>query len=162
MAIFLVIPECFNVILLSASMYGMYRGIEIKHPLYAVLFSNLIVALLSSLINVIIFSTLPLNVFIRSTNAMSGISLTYHCNAWLSSSVLRYIYILHEDKFYRLIPNMTIQSTIFIVYAWISVVLSACPGFVTAIYFGKLFFFPRALNYEVNKSAYESFQQQWL
>jgi len=38
----LVLPDHANLILLLFAVYGMYQGIEIRHPLYSVLFMNLI------------------------------------------------------------------------------------------------------------------------
>jgi hypothetical protein len=51
----LVVPEYVNVILLSLAIYGMYQGIKIKHPLYTILFTALIVALLSSVTDILAF-----------------------------------------------------------------------------------------------------------
>jgi hypothetical protein len=42
--------EFFNTTMLAACIYLIYFGIEISHPLYAVLFCNLVVALVSSFI----------------------------------------------------------------------------------------------------------------
>ena len=133
----MVMPEYINMVLLSASMYGMYHGIEIKHPLYSVLFSNLFVSLATSVFNAIVFTVMPLERYILSTNFMSGISLAYHCNCWLSSSVLRYVYIFHEDTFFRLVPSITVQCAFFITLAWISLVINACPLFITIHHFGN-------------------------
>jgi hypothetical protein len=50
-----IILELSNIILLLTCTHLIYFGIEISHPVYAVLFSNLIVALISSFINSVIF-----------------------------------------------------------------------------------------------------------
>jgi hypothetical protein len=46
-----VLPDCANVTVLLIGLYGMYQGIEVQHPLYAVLFLNLAVSWISSLVN---------------------------------------------------------------------------------------------------------------
>jgi hypothetical protein len=43
----------------------MYLGIEIQHPLYAVLFVNLIVPLISSATNLVCFSSISVDKYIQ-------------------------------------------------------------------------------------------------
>ena len=52
---FIIGPELINMAFLLLGIYGMYRGIEIQHPLYAILFCNLIVPLISTIINTTVF-----------------------------------------------------------------------------------------------------------
>jgi uncharacterized membrane protein len=42
----MIVPDFFNCVVLLLGIYGMYHGIEIQHPLYAIMFLNLIIALL--------------------------------------------------------------------------------------------------------------------
>ena len=51
----LLYPELFNAILLTTVLVPVYKGIEIEHPIYKILFSNLCVSLLSSLANFAFF-----------------------------------------------------------------------------------------------------------
>ena len=48
-------PEFFNIILLATVIGQMYNGLEIQHPIYKMVFCNLSVSLLSSLISVAAF-----------------------------------------------------------------------------------------------------------
>ena len=67
MEAFLVVPEFVNFILLTIGLLEMYQGIEIGHPIYAILFANLLVALSSSFLGIISFFTL------KGTPYMQGI-----------------------------------------------------------------------------------------
>ena len=51
-----ILPESFNILVLTFGLLGMYNGVQIVHPLYAVLFTNLVVPLVSSTINISSFS----------------------------------------------------------------------------------------------------------
>ena len=53
-----VMPECVNIGLLAFVIYRMYRGVAIQHPMYVVLLLNLVVTLLSSVVNIILFLSL--------------------------------------------------------------------------------------------------------
>ena len=44
-SIFVISPEIVCFFLLAVGVYAMYNGIEIQHPLYAILFFNLVVPL---------------------------------------------------------------------------------------------------------------------
>ena len=45
---------------LSIGIYGMYQGIEIKHPLFALLFSNLIFPNVATFLNFLVLAFFPL------------------------------------------------------------------------------------------------------
>ena len=51
-----ILPESFNTLVLTFGLLGMYNGVQIVHPLYAVLFANLLVPLVSSAINISSFN----------------------------------------------------------------------------------------------------------
>jgi hypothetical protein len=38
----IIIPDCASLLLLMSGIYGMFQGIEIGHPIYTVLFTNLV------------------------------------------------------------------------------------------------------------------------
>jgi hypothetical protein len=57
--------EMLNLLFLTMGCLGMYNGIEIQHPMYMVLFNNLIQALLSTVTNLILFLFLPFDKLIQ-------------------------------------------------------------------------------------------------
>ena len=57
--------EICNVLLLSVGVLAMYHGIEIQHPLYLVLFVNLIVPLISTVSNLLLFPFISFDKFIK-------------------------------------------------------------------------------------------------
>jgi hypothetical protein len=89
--------DTINIIILIAVICIMYVGIEISHPLYALLFSNLIVTTISSLINVFIFPFVNTINYNNLVNGNSAICLLFHCSCWCIVSVLRYLYIIHKS-----------------------------------------------------------------
>ena len=99
----LIIPECINLCLLIISIVVVYHGIEISHPIYAVMFCNLVVAFFSTIVNLIAFFSCEVELFVRLNNANNALCLLFHCNAWVAKSLLRYIYIVHgswiDEKF---------------------------------------------------------------
>jgi hypothetical protein len=75
----------------------MYNGIEIEHPVFRVLFCNLIVTFFSSTVNIIAY---PIGKNIRYSTIVNGnnaFCLLFHCCCWFVVSVLRYLYIIHKD-----------------------------------------------------------------
>ncbi len=94
-SLILICPEFVNIALLSTGIFQMFNGIEINHPVYHVLFINLIVTLVSSLITIFAF---PFNNVKYSTvvNAINGFTLLFHCCCWAIVSALRYLYIMKK------------------------------------------------------------------
>jgi hypothetical protein len=98
--------EIFNIMMLTAGMCLLYLGIEISHPVYGLLFSNLIVTTISSLINVFVFpfvKTIYYNTLINGNNAAC---LNFHCCSWCILSVLRYLYIIHKSWLDKTFPKL--------------------------------------------------------
>ena len=75
----------------------MYQGIEISHPIYSLLFSNLIVAFVATSVNLIVLIVFPFNVWIRFSLYGNVFSTHFHLTSWSIISVLRYFYIEHKE-----------------------------------------------------------------
>jgi hypothetical protein len=107
--VMVVIPVCLelvNIMMLTAGMCLLYLGIEISHPIYGILFSNLIVTTISSLINVLVFpfvKTIQYNTLVNGNNAAC---LNFHCCCWCILSVLRYLYIIHKPWLDKTFPKL--------------------------------------------------------
>jgi hypothetical protein len=63
-----VLPEFFNFGLLGIGLFQMYHGIEISHPVYTILFTNLCVAFSSSFVGIMSFFYLTDNSYILGKN----------------------------------------------------------------------------------------------
>ena len=129
-------PGIINTLLLTVGLCQMYVGIEIAHPVYAVLFSNLTVTLLSSLIDVFVF---PFITILKYAVLVIGNNVTcflFHCCSWCVLSVLRFLYILNPDWLHQKFPNaktlciLAIFSQFSIFFFSYGIVLG------TAMYFG--------------------------
>jgi len=121
LALMAVVPEFSNIALLIAVIYGMYHGIEVGHPIYAVLFLNLVVPVLATLIEIGLYFALSSELYLTIASGFGGSCLTFHSNSWCITSAMRYTYIAYESWVHSKIPSMKIQSilacslTIFIV-----------------------------------------------
>jgi hypothetical protein len=128
--------EVINTGFLITGTYLFYIGIEISHPVYAVLFCNLITALLSSVINVVITPLMGTALYTPITNTINVACWYFHCCCWCVVSVLRYNYIINKEWLEQSWPdNKTLRMfslvTVFVMFfSGESIMLSA------AIYFG--------------------------
>ena len=105
-----VIPEYINLFLLIMAICGMYRGIEVGHPIYAVLFLNLIIPFCATLAQICLFFFIENQQYLMIGTFLGAFCLLFHCNTWCITSVVRYIYIAHENWVHSKIPSMKIQS----------------------------------------------------
>ncbi len=133
----LVAPEFFNVIFLTVGVYTMYQGIEISHPLYAVLFLNLIVALAATITNMFIFMGLNSDQYVRISNAINGISLGFHCHCWCISSIIRYVYIIYDSWMESRVSNTKLECAAAIGVTFLSTFTLLIPIFTYAFYLGN-------------------------
>jgi len=132
-----VVPEYLNLFFLSCSLYGMYRGVEIAHPLYAVLFLNLIVPLITTLIDIIVFFFISTARYILLSNPINSLSLFFHCTCWCVTSVLRFVYIIYGDWFNNFIPSQKLQCTSALIMTGALAIILSIPTFSVAIFYGK-------------------------
>ncbi len=83
----------------------MYNGIDIEHPVFRVLFCNLIAAFFLSAVNLVAF---PFNLEIKYSTIVTGTNascLIFHCCCWFVVSLLRYLYIIHKDWLLNRYPD---------------------------------------------------------
>jgi hypothetical protein len=132
------ITEYLNLIFLLLGLYGMYQGVEIQHPLYAILFLNLSVALFFTALDTIAFNFIPSDKFLTLSNTISGLSLFFHCTCWCMTSIIRYIYIFHDNWIQDFMPSHKRQChSAFALSILFSVGLSV-PVYGYAFYLGMI------------------------
>jgi hypothetical protein len=136
----LVVPEFVNILFLFAGAFGMYKGVEIQHPIYAVLFADMIVPIISSCINIISFPFTPVLMYVFSSNFSTVICLNFHCTCWCATSIIRYIYIVHENWLQRVLPNIRSQCCTAYITTVLSAVCCTIPMFAYGRSLGELFF----------------------
>jgi hypothetical protein len=71
----LILPECSNAVFLMAGIYGMFHGIEISHPLYAVLFLSLWVPFLATAAELAAFCFVSSETFMKLCSAVGGVAI---------------------------------------------------------------------------------------
>ena len=133
----MIVPDYLNCALLLLGIYGMYHGIEIQHPLYAMMFLNLIIALLFTLLDLIAFFFLSSDRFVSISNANSCFTLFFHCTCWCVTSIIRYLYICHDNWIHRVIPNHQHQCYLAFGFSFVLFLTLSFPPIGYAMYLGK-------------------------
>jgi len=134
----LITPEWFNLIFIIIGVYTMYFGIEIYHPLYAILFLNLIIALATTVINLFIFMIMCSEQYVRISNAINGISIGFHFNCWCVSSILRYVYIMHDSWIERRMRHIKFVCVAVISITFVCSFALLLPIYSYAVHLGNL------------------------
>ena len=129
--------EAFNMVLLFLVTNGFYQGIEIQHPLYAVLFLNLVLSLANSTISVLGWMLLPFKIFVRLLNSLNVIHVFSMCSNWSVISIIRYVYILHENWLHTAMPSPTMRWCTAIGLSLFFTLLQSSPVIAIAIILGK-------------------------
>jgi hypothetical protein len=83
----------------------MYNGVEIEHPVFRVLFCNLIVSFISSAVNIIAYPIEKNIKYSTIINSNNYFCLLFHCCCWLVVSLLRFIYIIHKHWLLTKFPD---------------------------------------------------------
>ena len=135
-----VLPEYFNLCFLSCGLYGMYQGIEISHPLYAVLYLNMIVPLITSILDIVVFFFVSTYNYILFSNIMIALASVFHCSSWCVTSALRFVYIIYGNWFNNLIQSQKLQCTGAVVMTCVLTVGLFLPSLALIISYGKLNF----------------------
>ena len=134
----MIMPEYINAVMLRMAIYGMYKGIEILHPIYSVLFVNLITGLCQTVFNLLVFNFVRTDLFIRIANATNCCYLTFHCTAWSVTSILRYVFIMHKDWIESKFENLKTLSSISVLGVMIWNASLIVPVVAYTIHLGKL------------------------
>ena len=132
-----ILPEYFSLFLLALILRSMYKCVEIGHPLFAVLFLNLVVTALSSALNVSVFAAVSFIKFIMFFNYVNTLALLFHCTSWCVTSAIRYLYISHEEWLFDTFPSQKTQCHIARTVSIIFAVLHILPPMIVIILFGK-------------------------
>ena len=135
----IVAPDYLNLVFLSIGQYGMYQGIEILHPLYSVLFMNLITSWLSSLINVAVFPFTQTLDQVKLTNAGSALVLFFHSVCWLMTCIVRHLYIVNDVWLHSKVQSAKVQSKIAIISVIVLTTALAFPCFAYLRHLGKYY-----------------------
>ena len=133
----MIVPECLNLFFLISGVYGMYRGVEINHPLYAILFADMIVPMICSTINIFSFPFIPILKYVFTSNFSTVVCVIFHCSCWCVTSVIRYIYIVHESWLQRVLPNIRLQFCAAFVSTFLMTVCCIIPMFAYGTSLGE-------------------------
>ena len=132
-----VILEIISSVVLFTGTYLVYKEIEIRHPVYAVIFCDLLVSLVSSVISIAIF---PFSIgafrYTAASNLISLLCLHFHCCCWSILSVLRYLYINHPHWLDETFPEF--KGLLGVSFSALGILFTINVTSITgtAIYFG--------------------------
>jgi len=135
--VIIIFPDYINLVCLSFGVYGMYRAIAIQHPLYAILFLNLVVPLVLTCITIVAFMIIPNKRFVVLANTCSLLSLFFHCTCWCVSSIIRYVYIIHDVWIHKHIPSTKHQCALAFVFAFTAFTCFSAPIIGYALHLGN-------------------------
>jgi len=131
-----VILELLSSFIIYFVVHKVYKEIEINHPVYAIIFCNLITSLLSSLLNSVIFPFISSFRYISLVNGNNLACLYFHFCCWCILSILRYLYIIKkdwlDDKFSE--PAKLLKISLFALFLLFAINVSS--SIATAMYFG--------------------------
>ena len=99
--VLVMVCDCFNIGLTSYCIRQMYLGIEIGHPVYATLFCNLVSVLAVCIVEILVLPFLKnirIETFVKSGSALYAM---FQSVSWLVISVLRYLYIVHNNWLHK-------------------------------------------------------------
>ena len=88
----IIAPEIIEFPFLVIALRAMYQGIEIDHPVFALLFYNLSFALICSAANICTLPILHMETWIRFALFVNGFFLQFHVICWSIISTLRSVY----------------------------------------------------------------------
>ena len=134
----LLLSEMLNLCFLSFGIYGMFKSIEIQHPLYAALYLNLLIALVTSVINLLAYPFI--DVYLRFSNSLNCLALFFHMGCWLITSIIRYVYLIHSDWLYSKIPSVKTQCFVTLTFEIILSWILMAPVLGIMLKLGKLLF----------------------
>jgi hypothetical protein len=122
--------------LLFTLSYYTYKGIEIKHPVYAVIFCDLIVALATSLANAVIFPFMSTYKYTNLSNGSNMFCLIFHSCCWCILSIQRYVYITKKAWLEEKFPDLGRLLKVSLLSLMTLVTLNVTSYLVTIVYFG--------------------------
>jgi hypothetical protein len=132
-----VVLELLSSALLFSVIYYTYKGIEIRHPVYAILFCDLIVALASSLTNAVIIPLVPsMYTYTSLANGSNMFCLVFHSCCWCILSIQRYLYITKKTWLEQKFPEPSGLLKVSLLSLIILVTFNVASGLTTVIYCG--------------------------
>jgi hypothetical protein len=77
-----IFPELSGLVLLTLGIGGLYNGTEIGHPVYSLLFANLIFPWFVTVIDISAIFFLPLQNWLRLAPSLNYVCLMFHSTTW--------------------------------------------------------------------------------
>ncbi len=107
-----ILSELTGFVLLGFGLLGMFNGIEIGHPVYAVLFSNICFNFSTTFFNLILLIVMPFKVWVRATIFTNYLGMLYH-NTWYVQDI--YSFFSFEGFVQILILSTRLFSGFFLI-----------------------------------------------
>jgi hypothetical protein len=131
-----VVLELLNSVVLFVLAYYIFKRIEVGHPVYALIFGDILVTLASSLINGLVLPFVKTYHYISLTNGNSIVCLFFHCCCWSVLSVLRYMYIINKNWLEQTFPDPSRLRKVSFLALFILITINLSTFFATTVFFG--------------------------
>jgi len=128
--------ELFFIVIHFTVLYNIYKGIEISHPVYAIVFFNNFINLVSLLINVAILPFVINYKYAVLVNGNNAVCLVFNSCCWCILSLLRYLYVTKKTWLENKFPEPVRLLKVSFSALGILAMLNLSSGLATAMYFG--------------------------
>ena len=128
--------ELFFIVIHFTVLYNIYKGIEISHPVYAVVFCDHFINLVSSLINVAILPFVINYKYTVLVNGNNAVCLVFNSCCWCILSLLRYLYVTKKTWLENKLPEPARLLIVSFSALAVLAILSVSSGLATGMYFG--------------------------
>ena len=140
LAILALLTELISVPILAGAILIMFQGVEINHPVYSVLFNNLLFPFFITIITIISSFASNIKIFLNVSAFGNMISLLHHHSSWMVLSGLRYAYIVKPDWLHSTWPDVKHLRYVSVAIVYISltlfVALALCILLIFVVPFG--------------------------
>ncbi len=99
----------------------------------------MVVTLIFTVVDIAAFGFMATKQYLLLSNASSALSVYFHCTSWCVTSLVRYIYIEHEEWIHALIPSTKKQAITAVCLILIASTLCIFPLFGYAVTLGKMY-----------------------
>jgi hypothetical protein len=83
--------------ILLLGVLGMFFGLEISHPVYSVLFCNLLTSFICSSLNIVMLLSVSYRTFANFAILANYACNVFHCCCWCVISILRYLILVKRN-----------------------------------------------------------------
>jgi hypothetical protein len=143
LSILTLLTELVSLPVLAGAILIMFQGVEINHPVYSVLFDNLIFSFFITAITIISAFASNIKIFLNVSAFGNMISLLHHHSSWMVLSGLRYAYIVKPDWLHSTWPDVKRLRNMSVAIVYIFLIVFVALAFSILLVFAVPFGWPK-------------------